>query len=307
MRVSARSPSRSTHPSCLIAAILPDVNWSEFQRVLADRRLPAALVDLDALDHNVRLTQSVVARAGLTLRAASKSLRHVGLIRRIVRAGGADFVGLMAYEGHIAGVPDEHPGGRAMSAAIGALKRAAVPDTRKLRQATVDALRAAGHDLTVVNGGGSGSLTSTPADPSVTEVTAGSGFVMSHLFDRFDALKEMRPAIFFALEVCRAPDPGRIVTLQGGGYIASGAPGSDKLPIVHAPPGLDLLPMEGAGEVQTPVRIRSGPGPQVGDPVILRHAKAGELAERFASYLLVREGEVVAEEPTYRGMNWCFY
>ena len=40
--------------------------------------------------------------------------------------------------------------------------------------------------------------------------------------------------------------------------------------------------------------------------MIARHAKGGELAERFAEYLLIRGGEIVAREPSYRGMGQCF-
>ena len=119
---------------------------------------------------------------------------------------------------------------------------------------------------------------------------------MSHLFERFDALRELRPALFFAAEVCRAPDPGRILTLQGAGYVASGEAAADKLPIVHGPAGLILLAMEGAGEVQTPLRVRGEHVPKPGDPVVLLHAKAGELAERFDRYLLAASfGAVMTE------------
>jgi D-serine deaminase-like pyridoxal phosphate-dependent protein len=44
----------------------------------------------------------------------------------------------------------------------------------------------------------------------------------------------------------------------------------------------------------------------VGDRVYLRHAKAGELAERFSTLLLVHDGAVVDEVPTYRGEGKTF-
>jgi D-serine deaminase-like pyridoxal phosphate-dependent protein len=59
--------------------------------------------------------------------------------------------------------------------------------------------------------------------------------------------------------------------------------------------------LEGAGEVQTPVRYRGSEKLAIGDPIFLRHAKAGELCERFAQLLLVQGGVVVETAPTYRG------
>jgi D-serine deaminase-like pyridoxal phosphate-dependent protein len=135
-------------------------------------------------------------------------------------------------------------------------------------------------------------------------VTVGSGFLDSHLFDRYRGLS-LRPAAYFALQVVRRP--GReFITCHGGGYVASGAAGRDRLPIPALPEGLRLLSLEGAGEVQTPLEL-SGPSSLVlGDPVFFRHAKAGELAEHFAEYILVRGDRVVARAPTYRGLGKCF-
>ena len=97
-----------------------------------------------------------------------------------------------------------------------------------------------------------------------------------------------------------------MATLLGGGYIASGAPGWDREPEPWLPEGLKLDSQEGAGEVQTPVTGPGALGLRVGDQVYMRHAKAGELCERFDSLLLVRRGEVVDEVPTYRGEGRCF-
>jgi D-serine deaminase-like pyridoxal phosphate-dependent protein len=43
-----------------------------------------------------------------------------------------------------------------------------------------------------------------------------------------------------------------------------------------------------------------------GDPVVLRHAKAGELCRSFRELHLVRGDEVVETVPTYRGDGRCF-
>ena len=44
----------------------------------------------------------------------------------------------------------------------------------------------------------------------------------------------------------------------------------------------------------------------LGDPIFMRHSKAGELCERFNTLLLVSDGVVVGEAPTYRGEGQAF-
>ncbi len=396
------------------------LSWPEFEALLDGERLPAAVIDLDALDRNTDRLKRAVSGSGKTLRVASKSVRHVGLLRRILERGGDAFcglmcftapeavylasqgfddllvaypslqgldsvaravregktirlmaddvahleaygraarsaevelevlldldpshklmggkvhlgpqrsplrsaeqvgalarrageiagvrvVGLMGYEGLIAGLPDETPFSRSLNPLRRALKRISVPKVAELRGAAVEALRRAGVDVLVVNGGGTGSLKTTTREPWVTEVTAGSGFVCSHLFDYYRG-NVLEPAAFFAVEVSRVPGPG-LVTCLGGGYVASGEPGWDRLPVPWLPKGLSYLSNEGAGEVQTPLRVPHGVALSIGDPVIFRHAKAGELAERFETYVLVRDGAVVGREPTYRGAGQSF-
>ena len=64
--------------------------------------------------------------------------------------------------------------------------------------------------------------------------------------------------------------------------------------------------MEGAGEVQTPLLGERAGALAVGDRVWFRHAKAGELCERFNELHLVRGDEIVATVPTYRGEGEAF-
>jgi D-serine deaminase-like pyridoxal phosphate-dependent protein len=124
------------------------------------------------------------------------------------------------------------------------------------------------------------------------------------LFDHFRQFHNP-PALCFALQVVRKPKPG-IVTCLGGGYVASGPAGVDRLPRPYLPVGMRLIAQEGAGEVQTPVLLPPGVNVEIGDPLFFRHAKAGELAERFASLLLVSGDQIVGEAATYRGEQQCF-
>jgi D-serine deaminase-like pyridoxal phosphate-dependent protein len=225
------------------------------------------------------------------------------LAREIATRASSRLVGLMAYEGHIAGVGDDTPRSRVRNLAIRAMQRTSAREIRSRRAAVVGAVSRV-TPLELVNGGGTGSLAATAAEDAVTEVTAGSGFYDSALFDHYRSL-DLRPACAFAMPVDRKPSRG-IATVLGGGYIASGAPGRDRLPEPYLPPGLRLDPLEGAGEVQTPVLGDAAARLEVGDRVYFRHAKAGELCERFASLHLVEGGRIVDEVPTYRGEGKCF-
>ena len=58
--------------------------------------------------------------------------------------------------------------------------------------------------------------------------------------------------------------------------------------------------------MQTPAQRGRGLRLRVGDRVYLRHAKAGELCERFDSLYLVEGERIVDEVPTYRGEGKAF-
>jgi D-serine deaminase-like pyridoxal phosphate-dependent protein len=221
----------------------------------------------------------------------------------IERRAGVRLIGLMAYEGHIAGVGDDAPGGRARNLAIRAMQRLSAREIRTRRAEVVAAVSQVS-DLELVNGGGTGSIAATASEPAVTEVAAGSGFYAPVLFDHYRSF-HLLPAVGFALPVVRKPSP-RIATALGGGYVASGVPGTDRLPQPYLPEGLRLDPMEAAGEVQTPLLGEPAARLELGDRVYFRHAKAGELCERFDSLYLIEGDAIVDRVPTYRGEGRAF-
>jgi D-serine deaminase-like pyridoxal phosphate-dependent protein len=214
------------------------------------------------------------------------------LAEEIEARPGTTLAGLMAYEGHIAGVGDEIPGRPLRSAAIRWMQAASEREIHGRLPRAIAAVREV-TELEFVNGGGTGSLARTAGAGAVTELTAGSGFYAPVLFDHYRSL-DLVPAAFFVLPVVRRPAPG-VVTALGGGYVASGPPGRERLPEPYLPEGLHLDSQEGAGEVQTPLLGPGAAGLRVGDRVYLRHAKAGELCERFGSLYLV-EGDRVVDE-----------
>ncbi len=231
------------------------------------------------------------------------------LAREVLARERLELAGIMAYEAQIAGVGDAPPGsplrGRAIRAMQGRSARELAARRGAIVAAVAEVLSGAGASpLRFVNGGGTGSLHGTAAEAAVTELAAGSGLYGPTLFDAYSAFTP-RPAALFALPVVRRPGRG-VVTALGGGYLASGRGDAARLPRPYLPAGLRLDGQEGAGEVQTPLLGAAADGLGLGDRVYFRHAKAGELCERFDALHLIEGERVVEQAPTYRGEGRCF-
>jgi D-serine deaminase-like pyridoxal phosphate-dependent protein len=227
----------------------------------------------------------------------------VALAQEIDRRESTKLVGVMAYEGQIAGVGDNVPRKAISNLMIRAMQSASAKDVEERRAEIVTALSEVAQ-LEFVNGGGTGSIELTASEWAVTEVAAGSGFFAPILFDHYRAFK-LRPAAMFALPVVRRPGR-RVATALGGGYLASGVGAKDRMPVPYLPDGLRLDPYEGAGEVQTPLRGSAADRLGVGDRVYFRHVKAGELCERFNTLYLVTGMTIRDQVPTYRGEGKSF-
>ena len=225
------------------------------------------------------------------------------LARAISRRDGFRLVGVMGYEAQIAGVGDKPPGRPLRGASIRAMRSRSARELAGRRSQVVRAVESV-TPLEFVNGGGTGSVELTASESVVTEVAAGSGLFGPALFSTYKAF-DPRPAAFFALPVVRRPSDS-VATVLGGGYLASGSADDSRLPQPYLPANLKLDPQEGAGEVQTPLHGRGASKLQVGDRVYFRHAKAGEMCERFDRLYLIEGEEVVDEVPTYRGEGQTF-
>jgi D-serine deaminase-like pyridoxal phosphate-dependent protein len=292
----ARATAAGAHVTLMVDS-LDHVERAERAAREQDVRLPVCLeldMSLDAPGLHFGVWRS-------PLRAAEQARP---LIARIQASEHVWLDGVMGYEAQIAGVGDNAPGQRVKNTLIRALKRRSAKDVAKRRAELVALIGSLSGQLRFVNGGGTGSLRTTRAEPAVTEITVGSGFYSPALFDSYRDFR-YQPAAAFAVEIVRRPQPD-IYTCLGGGYVASGAAGKKKLPAVYLPQGARLEALEGAGEVQTPVRYRGTEKLDTGDPIFLRHAKAGELCERFTHLLLVQDGKVVETVPTYRGDGQSF-
>ena len=274
------------------------------------------LAQLDLVDSVAAPGQRAEIRVAIDADASWRApvLGHIGVrrspvhdpdeVQRLARAiaarPGFRLVGLMMYEAQIAGQPDDTGSGDAV---VRWMQRRSTEELRERRGAIVGAVRDVA-DLEFVNGGGTGSLEYTASDPAVTETTAGSGLLAGHLFDLYRHFT-LAPAAAFALEVVRRPVDD-IVTVLGGGWIASGPPVASRQPLPAWPTGLATLAREGAGEVQTPLQGAAAKNLSLGDRVWFRHAKSGELAERVDRYHLTSGDTIVGEAATYRGEGKSF-
>lgn len=243
---------------------------------------------------------------GLRFGSFRSPVRDVTAALRLAEAIGRNphlrLVGLMAYEGQIAGLGNAGQDARARL--IRMLQTRFIPQIAERRAAVVHALKRAGHTLTLVNAGGTGSLESSAAEAVVTEVAAGSGLYSPLLFDGYAGFRH-QPAVGFALSVTRRP-AADMVTCHGGGYVASGPVGASRAPQPFYPAGLRLIPEEGLGEVQTPLRLPPDVRLGLGDLVLFRHAKAGELCEHFTELHTIAGTRRVGTVQTYRGAGQQF-
>ncbi|MGA4991072.1 amino acid deaminase/aldolase [Nonomuraea bangladeshensis] len=242
-------------------------------------------------------------RAGALRSPIRQPEEAADLAAEIAKRPGLRLVGLLAYEAQIAGVGDAPRGQAAYARAIRLMQARSARELIVRRGRVVNAVRQFA-ELEFVNGGGTGSVELTVREKAITEVAAGSGLFHPRLFDFYRRFTG-RPAALFALLVVRRPRPD-VVTVLGGGYPASGSAGASRLPQPYLPAGLRYAPDEGAGEVQTPLLGQAAQDLRTGDRVWFRHAKAGELCERFDALHLVEGDKVVETVPTYRGEGRTF-
>jgi D-serine deaminase-like pyridoxal phosphate-dependent protein len=307
-----------------IVVAYPTVDRGALAELVADPGAAAAItLMVDSTAHlevieSVRIPSSPQVRLAIDVDAGLQLAgQHIGpkrsplhdtaaivaLAREIERRDGLRLVGVMTYEGQVAGLQDVVPTAKAKSAVLRRLKALSMSQLA-VRRREIDAALRQVASLEFWNGGGSGSVAETAADAAVTEIAAGSGLLVPTLFDHYASF-EPRPASYYGLPVVRRPAPG-VVTVHGGGIIASGPTGADRSPTPWAPAGLELTGLEGAGEVQSPLTGPSADLLEIGDLVWFRPAKSGEPFEHALTVHLLSGSEFVDSVPSYRGCGQAF-
>ena len=309
-----------------IVVAYPEINKNDLERFCTE--LHSQLIDItlmvDSIDqvkiiNEISSAHSVTVKISLDIDLSTKfGVLHFGVRRspinnvksarffakEVKNYKNVELVGLMGYEAQIAGVPDKSPAKNFLiNFLIRFLKKRSIKTIISRRESIVKMLKNEGFNLIFINGGGTGSVESTGEETVVTEVTVGSGFYAPVLFDYYNTFKH-HPSLFYALEVVRKP-ANNIYTCHGGGYVASGSLGIDKIPQPYLPENSGLLVNEMAGEVQTPVENKKHKL-KIGDPVFMRHAKAGELCEHFNEIIAVSNASIVDRFKTYRGEGVIF-
>ena len=307
-----------------VVVAYPTANRSALRALFADQHaLDCITLVVDSVEHldfidavappdqrgEVRLCVDIDASlelGKLHLGAMRSPLHSVSEVRGFLDVActrpGFKLVGLLAYEGQIAGTTDTS---RVVSLMKWASTKELAPRRKKIVNTVNSRLRSLGKPpLEFVNGGGTGSIENTSAEDAVTEIGAGSGIIGSALFDHYKQFTP-QPAEWFVLPVVRRP-AANTVTVAGGGRVASGPIGKDRLPHVAWPPELSTNTIEGFGEVQTPLSGDAAAELKLGDHVWMRPSKAGEQTEYFDSIVVVSQGRVIDEWATYRGERKSF-
>ena len=297
---------------CLAKLIKKGCNAS----IVVDSIENIKLIDKIALENNTKINIIIeidgairLLNGKLNLGVRRSPIRDEKTLIRILRfiksKKNINLSGAMLYEAQIAGLTDNGHWNSYQNPIKTKIKEVSIPKVENLRKRFTEIIKSFDFNIEIINGGGSGSIFSTTTDETVTEITVGSGFLCSHLFSHYEGIY-MIPSIFFATQIVRKPEPN-YVTALGGGFIASGAIGKDREPEVFLPKGLKQTDLEGFGEVQTPFKIMDKRfNLNIGDPIILRHSKAGELAEHFNEYNIFRGNKIIEQVKTYRGFGKCF-
>ena len=219
------------------------------------------------LDLSWRALRGLV-KVGPQRSAIRTAEQAVALAQEIERREHTKLVGVVAYEGQIAGIGDNVPGKGFTNLAVRAMQSASAKDVEERRAEIVSALSEVA-PLEFVNGGGTGSIERTATEWAVTDVAAGSGFYAPVRCDHYRAFQP-RPAAMLGMPVTRS----------------SGT-------------------IEVAGARRALPAARSEV-PRIGDRVYFRELRAGELCERFDRLLLVTGTTIRDEVPTYRGEGKSF-
>ena len=194
------------------------------------------------------------------------------LARQIVAAPGLRFDGVMGYEGHTVNIPDAQERKREAEAALRSLV------------GTKELIEAAGLEVPVVSGGGTGTYDIAGAYPGVTEVQAGSYITMDVQYRDVVGI-DFACALFVLAQVISTPRPG-VAVIDGGLKTMTRDFG---LPMVFEPQGWKLT---GLSEEHGALVQEGGPPLKPGDRVKIWPNHGCTTINLHDWYVALRDGAV---------------
>ncbi|MEK6554906.1 MAG: hypothetical protein AABZ31_06690, partial [Bdellovibrionota bacterium] len=149
---------------------------------------------LAEIDLSVRISSLVLGVRRSPLRSIEQIINFVGQVQKFKSL---KFKGFMAYEAQVAGLGDNNPFKKMMNIAIRPFRKWSMHKIIQKRKALLEACQHKNIKIELFNGGGTGSTLMHGAEVGVlTELTVGSGFLCSHLFDYYTNFQP-EPSGFF--------------------------------------------------------------------------------------------------------------
>ena len=186
-------------------------------KVIVDNRENVRALSVAAGNHGVRIGVLIDVNTGMDRTGLLPGPAVVQLAQAVDQSEGLRFLGVMTWEGHTLAIKDHEARAQATTGAI------------KQLAAMADDCRAAGLDVSIVSGGGSGTYKITPYIQGMTEIQAGGAIFCDVIYQSWGV--DTRPCLFVRTIVSSRPAPDRIVVDAG----------FKTLPVWHAQPrGIDL-------------------------------------------------------------------
>ena len=188
------------------------VGSDKIARLLRLREIADPIVAIDDLAHVAALAAGVPnperplrvvveVDLGMNRAGVSPGPAVVALADAVARHPGLRFVGVMAWESHALLLPDPE-------------KETAIREALVRLVATAELCRAAGHAVSVVSCGGTGTFPYCAAQPGITEIQAG-GVIFGDVHYREHYRIDMAQALTVLATVTSRPTPRRIILDAG--------------------------------------------------------------------------------------------
>jgi D-serine deaminase-like pyridoxal phosphate-dependent protein len=191
--------------------------------VAVDNLGNVAEISRAAVEAGVRVRLLVEINSGMNRAGLEPGAGAVDFAARLAEFPGVQFAGLMAWEGHVVGIPDAEEKRRQCEASVGSLVQ------------TAGLCRQAGLQTLIVSCGGSGSYPITAHIPGVTEIQAGGAIFGDVTYRKWGA--GTQEALFILASITSRPSAERAVIDAGRKCMN----GEISMPEVMNLPGIHLV------------------------------------------------------------------